>query len=299
MRRFAVMMLACVAPGVLAQGAPASPTEPSRQFDAARGAELDNWQWRAQRGVEMSEPEKAVQAVLEAVTQRDCSAAATRLNAGLAKAYPEVVVLAGAMYEEGICLKPNWQRAASLYERAAAAKHPGAAARLAAGYASPAGGRDLAASLWWALRARTALPSACTQVTPLVDNPDRFVAALKGWPAGQLGHCVYMGAVMATVQAEIEAPGLAAAYGLEGTVRLSFVPEASRIDITEDLSPAVVPTGVLSDAATRERDLRAARTALSGYLRQLADRAVKRYERPAALPAGWRADAEHAVRVSR
>jgi TPR repeat protein len=287
------------APCALAQGSPASPSDSSRQFDAGRGAELDNWQWRAQRGAEQSEPEKAVQGVLEAVTQRDCAAAATRLNAGLAKAYPEVVVLAGAMYEDGICLKPNWQRAVSLYERAVAAKHPGAAARLAAGYASAAGGHDLAASLWWALQARTAMPGACVQVAPLVGDPDKFVAALKAWPAGQLGHCVYMGAVMATVQAEIEAPGLAAAYGLEGKVRLSFVPEASRIDVSEDLSPAAVPTGVMSDATARERDLRAARTALSTYLRQLADRAVKRYDKPAGLPAGWRADAEHVIQVAR
>jgi len=273
-------------------------TDDSRQFDAARKADLQNWEWRARQGRLLGEADKAVQAVTDAVMQRDCSGAVSRLNAGLSKAYPEVLVLAGAMYEDGICLKPNWDRAAGFYQRAFTAGHPGAAARMAAGFAAPAGGRDKAAALWWALQAKTALPAACTQVAPLADDADRFVAALKAWPAGQVDACAYVAAIMAAIQSEVEAPGLAAAFGLVGTVRFVFLADQARIDIAEDLAPTV-PVSLVIDAAVQERDAKTARMAFSAALRQLADRALRRYERPAAMATGWRVEGSHALRLAR
>lgn len=265
-----------------------------RVFEAGRIADLQNWEWRARQGVAPSEAEKAAQAVVEAIAARDCSAAASRLNAGLAKGYPELLILGGAMLEEGVCLKPNWDRAVSLYEKAAAAGRKDAVARIAAGYAAPAGGRDMAAALWWALRAGTPLPSACTQVASLVADADKFVAALKAWPAAQFNACVYSAAVMSSIHAEAAWPGYGGAYGLQGQVRFVFVPERGQVDIVEDVAAMPSRTGIVADAATRERDLRAARTAFSASLRQLADRALKRYDKPGGVPAGWRVEAQYA-----
>lgn len=288
--RLAALCLSLLACGVGAQDA-------DRQFEAGRAADFQNWEWRARQGRVSSDAEKAVQAVSEAVKQRDCAVAVAKLNAGLSKNHPEVLVLAGVMYEDGICLKPNWDRAVGFYQRALSAGYPGAAARVAAGFAAPAGGRDKAASLWWALQAKTAMPAACTQVAALAEDADRFVAALQAWPAGQLDACAYVGAVMATIQSEAEAPGLASAFGLEGRARFTFVAEPTRIDIAEEVTPAVA--SVVIDAAVRERDAKASQAAFSLALRQLADRALKRYERPAALPAAWRVEASHALRVAR
>jgi hypothetical protein len=281
-------MRVLVVAGLLAVASVASAqSDADRQFEAGRSADLQNWEWRARQGVAPTEAEKAEQAVVDAISRRDCALAVRQLNAGLAKAHAELMLLAGAMYEEGVCLKPSWERALSFYEKAAAAGRPEAVARIAAGYAAPVGGRDAAASLWWALKAKTAMPAACAQVGNLADDPERFVAALKGWPTGQLGACVYAAAVMATIQGDVAAPDTAAAYGQQGKVRFSFVPEQGRIDIAEELSATPPPTGVVADATRRESDQRAARGALSTRLRQVADRALKRYDRPAGIDPSW------------
>jgi TPR repeat protein len=283
-RGLTLALLSCAVAGAGAQ------SDSERQFEAGRTADLQNWEWRARQGIAPSEAEKAVQAVVDAVSQRDCAAAAAKLNAGLAKAYPEVMVLAGVLYEDGVCLKPNWQRAVGFYEKAAAAGRAEALARIAAGYAAPVGGRDMAAALWWSLRAKTPLPAPCAQVGALADDADRFVAALKAWPAGQLNACVHAAAVMATIQSEAAWPGLGAAHGLQGKVRISFVPERGQIDIVEDLAVSAPKASVVADPAAREREQR---TALSGSLRQLADRALKRYDKPNGIPAAWRVEAEY------
>ena len=279
---------------VLCATALSAVAQDERQFEAGRTADRQNWEWRARQGIESSEAEKAVQSVIDAISKRDCNAAASRLNAGLAKAYPDVLVLAGAMTEDGVCLKPNWERAVGFYEKAASAGRAEAVARIAAGYAAAAGGRDKAAALWWSVRAKTPLPAPCAQVGALAEDPDRFVAALQAWPAGQLDACVYAAAVMATIQSEAAYAGLAASYGLQGKARFDFAPAQGRVDVTEDWSAMPAKTGVVADAATRERDQRAAQAALSSALRELADRALKRYDKPAAVPSAWRVQSEYA-----
>ncbi len=283
----------------LAAAAPAQ-TAPGgeRQFQAGREADLNQWRWvQSQRNRELSEGDKAVQAVTAAITRGDCVAAAAALNAGLAKSHPEVWLLAGAMFEDGLCLKANWERALNLYQRADNAGQPGAALRLASGYAAPSGGRDLAASLWWAVRGKVALPAPCAQVAAQAGEPDRFVAALQAWPAGQLEACAYAGAVMAAVQSELAEPGeLAAGLGLEGPVRIAFVPADGRFDVSDDLKPL---GGVVGDAATRDTAARTMRAALQQQLKQAADGALKRHVKPAAVPAAWRVESEHVLKLAR
>jgi hypothetical protein len=243
----------------------------------------------------MSEAEKATQAVIDAIANADCAGAAARLNTGLAKAYPEVLSLAGVMLEEGLCLKPNWERALGFYERALAAGQPGVAARVAAGYAAPIGGRDQATALWWAIRAKTALPTACSSVAPLVGDADKFVAALNAWPAGQLRACTYSAAVMAMIQSEAESPALAQAYGLKGRFKVTLAPAQGRVDINDD---AVLAAGAAPTTA-EDRDATLAKQAFSARLHQSAERALKRYDKPADIAPDWRSEAEFAVKGSR
>lgn len=295
----AAALLALPALTVWAQSA-ASPSDSGRQFEAGRGAELQQWQWRAQRGVEPTPAQKAVQDVLEAIQKRDCPGAVAGLNAGLAKAYPEIFTLAGALYEEGVCVRQNWQRAEGLYQRAVAVNHPGVAARLAAGYASAAGGRDKAAALWWAARANTALPPVCASVAPLAGDAEKFIAALQAWPAAQIDHCAYAAAVMASVQAELEPPEFAASYGMVGTAVLNFVPAQGRIDIQDEGVDAPPPAaGAVTAGSSLDLERRAARKAFQAQLRQAADLALKRFDKPAGLPADWRVQARHVFQAPR
>ena len=292
-------VLALLALPVAAQSSVA-PGDSGRQFDAGRGAELQQWQWRAQRGVEPTPAQKAVHGVLVSIEKRDCPGAVAGLNAGLVKAYPEIFTLAGALYEEGVCVRQNWQRAEGLYQRAVAANHPGVAPRLAAGFASVVGGRDNAAALWWAARARTPQPAVCAIVVPLAGDADKFVAALQAWPAGQVDHCAYAAAVMAALQAELEQPDFAANYGVVGTVVMRFVPSLGRIDIQDDGVQALPLTvGVLTAGSSQDLESRAARTAFLAQVRQAADLALKRFKKPAGLPADWRVEARHNLQVAR
>ena len=290
MRWLFVLAMACAVPIAFAQS-PASPQDSGRQFEFGRGSDLENWQWRARYGVQLTASEQAVDDVVAAVVQRDCAAAVSKLNAGLAKAYPEVVLLAGRMYEEGICLKPNWDRAVTFYQRALNAGQSTAAARLAAGYAAPVGGRDRATALWWALRAKTSLPAECNAVASLVDDADRFVAALKAWPAGQLDACAYSAAVMAMILGELGSPELPVTYGVQGKIKLAFVPAEGRVDLAEDGIETAMPTGV-QGAAGAAGDRNGGRKALLAYAKDVSDRALRRYERPTAVPPAWRAETE-------
>jgi hypothetical protein len=245
-------------------------------------------------GVQTSEAEKAVQSVVDALASGDCAGAATRLNAGIAKAYPEVLALAGTMLEEGLCLKPNWERALGFYERAMAAGQPGIAARVAAGYAAPIGGRDQATALWWSIRAKTALPAPCTSVSPLAADADKFVAALNAWPAGRLAGCAYAAAVMAMIQSEAESLASTPGLGLKGSFKVMLVPEQARVDIDDAL---VLATGGAPTVAD-DRDAKQAKQAFSARLRQTADRALKRYDKPAGVAPDWRAQAEFVLKPS-
>jgi hypothetical protein len=203
------------------------------------------------------------------------------------------------MYEQGLCIKSNWERAVGFYERASAAGRSEAMARIAAGYATREGGQDLAATLWWALRARTSLPDVCAQLVSLVNDADQFVAALKAWPAGRLESCAHVAAVMASVQGEAGATNYGGEFGQQGTVRFTYDPSNHQIDVVEQVSAVPLASGVVADAATIEQQQRAERAAFSASLRQLADHALKRFNKPSGLPADWRTVAEYAYAARR
>jgi len=128
--------------------------------------------------------EKAVVGIGELLKANDCAGAVKALNAGLQTGYPEVALLAGTMFEAGFCVKKNWDKAVGFYTQAHEGGIREGALRLAAGFADTANGPDAAAALWWAKRARLDA-GTCTSRLPDIDDPDRFVEALRAWPASR------------------------------------------------------------------------------------------------------------------
>lgn len=215
-----------------------------------------------------------------------CELAVSRLNDGLKRKYPSVYLMAGTMYEQGVCLKPDWDRAARMYQAANAAGEPKGLLKLVAGLAQ--GGRDRAAALYWAMESATqGLPDECTAGRELRDDPDAYVAQLRGWPAGQLDACVYVAGVVAAIGGDVEYPAIGTAYAVYGSYRMDFRPAAAAVEWTE-LELRLSDMGVASGDDVRDRDSRRVRDSLRRELQEASERALRRFTAPAGLPAGWR-----------
>jgi hypothetical protein len=231
---------------------------------------------------------EAVASVWTYIEAKDCPGAVRTLNAGVAQGQPSVLLLAGAMFETGICLKPNWERAVDFYQRADAAGHPRAASRLASGYAAPGAGLDKAAAIWWALKSGVALPAECRNVAPLVNDPDRFVAALKAWPASRVDACTYVAGVTSTIAGDIEFSSRASAFGLKGVVTVTFEPARELVDVETNAVEFIQLPGVTSGDVMLDRQSRSVRQEFERDLREAAARAVKRYPKPSGIESSWK-----------
>lgn len=230
---------------------------------------------------------EAVSTVWTYIEHKDCAGAAQALNAGVAKGFPSVLLLAGAMFEDGICLKSNWLEAADFYQRAHEAGHPRAASKLASGYMSAAAGPDKAAALWWALRRRLALPDTCRAPLPLLDDADKFVDALRAWPAGRLDACGYVAGVVGTIVGDLEFSRRAAAHGLKGVILARYAPAQGRIDINAEALEFIQIAGVTSGDDGRDRDSNVVKREFERDIRAAADRALERYARPRGIDPAW------------
>ena len=181
--------------------------------------------------IQASHANEATKAVVKAIEARDCVAAVRELNAALATSSPEALMLGGSMFEQGLCLKPNLERAARLYLRAADGGAGGARSRLAALYASPAAGPDKATALWWGLQAALPLPKACVVNNEQRANADAFAAALTTWPAGLLDACVYVTGTLAVLDSEFVVKEASAS---SNGIAVHFRPAVGRIDTGVD-----------------------------------------------------------------
>ncbi len=226
----------------------------------------------------------AVDGIRVAIEARDCGLAVDRLKSGLKSEYPEVVMLAGSMYENGICVRRDWARAVDFYVQAHEAGEKDGAARLAAGYADPANGPDVAAALWWVRKTGFRLPRCAVPEEAMVD-PDRFVAELKGWPAARLAACNYMAGVLSTVSAEVKYPELASAHGIGGDVTLRFLPGVPRIDLQRGASHEFELVGWVNADTLRDRKTRRMGDGFEAALSAVANRALQRYPHPGGIPA--------------
>lgn len=231
--------------------------------------------------------EATVRAVWTQIDRKDCAEAARVLSEGVRSGYPHTLLLAGAMFEEGVCLKRSWPRALEQYERALAAGHPRAAARIASGYASDAAGPDRAAAVWWAL-GRMSLPPACRSAEAVKDDPDRFVAALREWPAGLLERCSYVVGVVGTVMGDLEFSSRAADHGLHGRVVVEYRPADDRVEVVDEDLRQAQPGGLASGDVVRDGASRAVRSAFANDIRSVVDRGRQRMTRPADFDPAWK-----------
>lgn len=241
--------------------------------------------------------------MIQAIEARDCPSAVRELNAALAKGSAEALVLGGAMFEQGLCLKPNVERAARLYQRAVDAGSTAARSRLAGMYASPAAGPDKGSAIWWALRAGLPVPAACVVAPDLRSDVDKFAAVLGGWPPGLLDACVHVVGVMAVLDAEFVVdmqestsnPIRVDFVPATGTLKVSYTPQSQ---LFSDNSPRVVVANNVVGAnnvvqAATPDQLRLQQetgemTALSKEVEKVAMDALGRFPRPAMVDSTWR-----------
>jgi len=222
----------------------------------------------------------AVDAIRGSIADRDCATAVKRLKSGLQNEYPEVALLAGSMYENGICVKRDWSRAVTFYVQAHDAGEEDAAARIAAGYADPANGPDVAAALWWAWKNPALRPADCLVSKEAMADPDRFVAELKTWPQAVLARCNYYAGVLSTIAAEVKYPDRAAAHAIGGDVKLRFLPAIPRIDLQRGESREYEMVGWVMIDTLRDRKSRRMADGFETALSQVANRALQRYPHP-------------------
>lgn len=236
---------------------------------------------------------EALEDIRSRIQARDCAGAVGRLKDGLKAGHAEVSLMAGSMYENGICVKAGWANAVTFYVQAHQGGLAEAAERLAAGYADPANGPDAAAALWWSLQGRGgARTDACAISSQAAKDPDRFVAELQGWAPAKLATCTYIAGVISTVSAEVKYPRLAQAWSMGGDVTLRFLPAVPRIDLKKGETEAYRLFGWVDGDTLRDREARPVADSFEASLREVARRALRRYPQPAGIPA----DAEVAVR---
>lgn len=241
---------------------------------------------------------EAVHEVRSRIEARDCGAAVARLKAGLRAGHPEVWLLAGSMYEHGICVKADWDNAVTFYTQAYERGFPEAAERLAAGYADPARGPDIAAALWWSLRDRGGARHEPCAVSPAAQqDPDGFVAELKTWDPGKLALCNYIVGVLSTISAEVKYPTRAQASGMQGEVVLRFRPAVPRIDLKTEAGGAFRLFGWLDGDSPPDQDAGRATGSFETALREVANRALRRYPQPSSIPPSAEASVKYVFQL--
>ncbi len=208
----------------------------------------------------------------------DCKGAVAALNRGLAAHYPEMQLLAGSLYENGVCLKPSWDRAINFYTQAYKNGQEEAGYRLAAGFAAPERS-DVASALWWASRVKLNY-GGCVPTGDAANDPDKFLADVKTWSDERIGICAYEVGVMATIAAEVLYPVQASQWSTDGKVLITFKPAVPRVDLTLNGTETHALYGVFNGDRLWEQDDRAAGKAFIKSVRTVADRALKRYPKP-------------------
>lgn len=220
--------------------------------------------------------------VHSALDHRDCKLAVARLNDGLEQRFPDAFMLAGAMFEQGLCVKVQWDRAATLYQRALAAGHRGGQFRLVAGLAE----RDAPVALWWAQQDEAVqLPRECRVGADVHASAEAYASALRAWPAGRIAECAYMAGVVAAVTGEVEYPGDALGMRIEGRIEMRFHPGQGRIDWRTEEVARLELSGLVSGDRMMDRDSAKVRDSLRRYLDEVGRRALARFKAPAGLPA--------------
>jgi hypothetical protein len=212
-----------------------------------------------------------------------CTSAVSAIKSGLAAKKPYIMLLAGNMYEEGLCVKPDWDKAAGLYMRAEEAGQRFAIRRLVAGYARP--GRDNGMAIWWAAQEgrHQGYPSRCIPAADPVNDPDGFNAALERMAPATFQSCVYLIGVVNEVLSQVRYPRVALRNSVSGTFKMEFVPATGIITWSVDeLEVDENSPAFFRNLAVEElENPRAIRNSLVDYMRGKSNFALARYPRPA------------------
>ena len=241
--------------------------------------------------------ESAVGSITLRIKAGDCAGAVDWLKDGLKAEYREVELLAGTMYDLGLCVRRDWSRAVGFYSKAYAAGLPEGAERLAAGYADPANGPDMAAALWWGLKGRSFQGSGCVVAKEAADDPDRFVAVLSSWSPQHLAYCNYVTGVMSTISSELRYPDLAVDFALGGDFTLHFLPAVPRIEMQKGEAREYAVLGFVDGDALRDRSTKGVAKSIEKAIKQVTDRALKRYPQPQGIPANAWADMKYTFEI--
>lgn len=225
---------------------------------------------------------QALNDVVVYLDHKDCKGALGALNKGVTSKQRAVLLLAGSMYEQGLCLKQDWDKAAHFYQLAHEAGNVAALPRLVAGYAEQR--RDPAAALWWLAQSPYVFVPACSTANSFVNDPDAFVAALKSWPAGQLEACTYSAGVMMRLIGEIEFPS-GAHQGVAGAAILVFTPSAgsmswSRGDTNRIAVTRIVRPGEHEEVVFKDVFLK--------HVQGIGERTLALFARPEGIPPEWK-----------
>jgi len=227
----------------------------------------------------------ATRRVAAYLASKDCPGAVNALNEGVKAKQRDVLLLAGSMFETGLCVKENWEKAAHYYQLADAAGNRAAVARLAAGYA--VAGRDNAVALWWNAHYPVPGPDECVPKADPETDIEAFEAELKRMPPAVFKACVYMIGVVSAIRAETEFPEAAAQHSVFGVVNMEFNPAAGQISWRQD-SPEQGITGV-KDVNKHEYDnQRAVENSLVTYMETTGKRVLLRFQKPEGIDADTR-----------
>jgi len=239
----------------------------------------------------------AVREVKVWIEARNCASAVDRLKTWLSKDVPKVALLAGTMYEHGVCVKRDWSKAVSFYSSAYEGGLTEAAERLAAGFADPANGPDIAAALWWGRLGRSFDSPFCTVSKEAADDPDRFVAELNTWKPYRLNGCNYIVGVMSTVTAELKYPRMGVAHQLGGDVDLRFFPGLARIEVKRGEAREYALLGWVDGDTLGDRRTKQVTSVFEKTLGEVANRALARYPQPSGLPPEAKIDVRFAFTI--
>lgn len=238
----------------------------------------------AQTAVAWAEPKyvrpdfNAIRHVSSYLSRLECPKAVEELKAGVKSKQPDVLLLAGTLFEEGLCVKQNWEKAANLYELAHDAGNFSGIPRLVAGYAIA--GRDNGLALWWAAQRPAGLPSACIPKADPRTDPEGFNAALERMPAPLFQGCVYSVGVASDVIAETYYPPEASRNGVSGDLLMEFVPSSGTITWKYERFEIGRPAVVRDLAKTQFDHTRAVENSLMSYLTKKGESALARYKKP-------------------
>ena len=161
---------------------------------------------------------------------RDCQSAVRAVKAGVKDRQPDVLLMAGTMMEEGICMKADWEKAVTLYDMAyQAGSRTGWSAKVAA---LAVAGRDNARALWYAAQKPTSLPSYCFPKADPLKDPDAFNAELERMAPNVFKACVYMVGVTHEMVGHTQFPREALYNHVQGDLTMKFVPSVGTISWT-------------------------------------------------------------------